>query len=50
MAAEGVRFTQGYANSAVCSPTRFALVTGRYQYRMRGAAEEPIGSTSAATR
>ena len=44
MAAEGLRFTRGYANSAVCSPTRFALATGRYQYRIRGAAEEPIGS------
>src|SRR6202000_1583740 len=44
MAAQGMRFTRGYANSAVCSPTRFALATGRYQYRLRGAAEEPIGS------
>ena len=44
MGAEGLRFTRGYANSAVCSPTRFALATGRYQYRIRGAAEEPIGS------
>jgi arylsulfatase A-like enzyme len=44
MAAEGLRFMRGYANSAVCSPTRFALATGRYQYRIRGAAEEPIGS------
>lgn len=42
MAAEGVRFTDAYANSPVCSPTRFALMTGRYQYRLRGAAEEPI--------
>ena len=42
MAAEGLRFTDGYANSPVCSPTRFALMTGRYQYRLRGAAEEPI--------
>ena len=38
MAADGIRFTQGYANSPVCSPTRFALMTGRYQYRLRGAA------------
>jgi arylsulfatase A-like enzyme len=30
----------------VCSPTRFALMTGRYQYRLRGAAEEPINSKS----
>jgi arylsulfatase A-like enzyme len=46
MAARGMRFTQGYANSPVCSPTRFALMTGRYQYRLRGAAEEPINSRS----
>lgn len=43
MAAQGMRFTRGYANSAVCSPTRFALITGRWQYRLRGAAEEPLG-------
>ncbi len=42
LASQGIRFTQGYANSPVCSPTRFALITGRYQYRLRGAAEEPI--------
>ena len=46
LAANGIRFTQGYANSPVCSPTRFALMTGRYQYRLRGAAEEPINSRS----
>jgi len=44
MAAEGLRFTDGYANSPVCSPTRFALATGRWQYRLRGAADEPIAS------
>ncbi len=44
LAHNGMRFTQGYANSPVCSPTRFALMTGRYQYRLRGAAEEPINS------
>jgi len=46
MAANGLRFTQGYANSPVCSPTRFALMTARWQYRLRGAAEEPINSRS----
>jgi arylsulfatase A-like enzyme len=30
IAERGVRFTQAYANSAVCSATRFALITGRY--------------------
>ncbi|MBL0420894.1 sulfatase-like hydrolase/transferase [Ramlibacter sp. AW1] len=47
LAAGGIRFTQGYANSPVCSPTRFALATARYQYRLRGAADEPIGSAVA---
>ena len=46
LAARGLRFTQGYANSPVCSPTRFALMTARWQYRLRGAADEPINSRS----
>lgn len=46
LAANGLKFTQGYANSPVCSPTRFALMTARWQYRLRGAAEEPINSRS----
>ncbi len=46
LAAGGLRFTQGYANAPVCSPTRFALMTLRYQYRLRGALEEPINSSS----
>ena len=44
MAAEGLRFTHGYSNSPVCSPTRFALMTGRWQYRLRGGNDEPIAS------
>ncbi len=46
LAAAGLKFTQGYSNSPVCSPTRFGLMTARYQYRLRGAAEEPINSKS----
>jgi arylsulfatase A-like enzyme len=46
LAAQGIKFTQGYSNSPVCSPTRFALMTARYQYRLRGALEEPINSKS----
>ncbi|MEN2384878.1 sulfatase-like hydrolase/transferase [Comamonas sp. A7-5] len=49
LAANGLRLTQGYANSPVCSPTRFALATARYQYRLRGAAEEPINSKTRGT-
>ena len=44
MAAEGLRFTDGYANSSVCSPSRFALITGRWQYRLRGGADEPVAT------
>jgi arylsulfatase A-like enzyme len=44
LAAQGLRYTDGYANSPVCSPTRFALATGRWQYRLRGGADEPIAS------
>jgi arylsulfatase A-like enzyme len=47
IAAEGLRFTDGYSNSPVCSPTRFALATGRWQHRLRGGADEPIASRSA---
>lgn len=46
MANEGLRFTNGYANSSVCSPSRFAIITGRYQHRLRGGADEPIHKRS----
>ncbi|WP_353228099.1 sulfatase-like hydrolase/transferase [Novosphingobium sp.] len=46
LAARGVRLTQAYANSAVCSASRFAIITGRYQYRLRGGLEEPIAGAS----
>jgi arylsulfatase A-like enzyme len=44
LALEGLRFTQAYANSAVCSATRTALITGRYQYRLTVGLEEPISA------
>ena len=42
IAARGAKFSQAYANSAVCSATRTALITGRYQYRLRIGLEEPL--------
>jgi arylsulfatase A-like enzyme len=44
MAAEGMLFTNGYCNSPVCSPSRFAIMTGRYPHRLRGGFDEPIAS------
>src|SRR5712691_6535991 len=42
LATKGVRFLQAYANSAVCTATRTALITGRYQYRLPLGLEEPL--------
>lgn len=33
LAARGVRFTDAYANGSFCTPTRAALMSGRYQQR-----------------
>lgn len=35
MAAEGIRFSQFYVNSPICSPSRCALTTGQYPQRWR---------------
>jgi arylsulfatase A-like enzyme len=44
MAAEGVRFTQCYAGSTVCAPSRCALMTGLHtgHCRVRGNARVPL--------
>ena len=47
IAAEGVRFLQAYANSAVCTASRAALITGRYQYRLKIGLEEPLAANLA---
>lgn len=35
LAREGVRFTDAHAPSAVCTPTRYGVLTGRYCWRTR---------------
>jgi len=35
LAAQGMRFTDGHSSSGVCSPSRYALLTGRYHWRTR---------------
>ncbi|MEM1294958.1 MAG: sulfatase-like hydrolase/transferase, partial [Verrucomicrobiota bacterium] len=34
LAESGMRFTDGYAANPVCSPTRYALMTGKYPTRV----------------
>lgn len=35
LASEGMRFTDAHSPSAVCTPTRYGLLTGRYSWRTR---------------
>jgi len=42
LASRGMRLLQAYANSAVCSATRTALITGRYQDRLDIGLDEPL--------
>lgn len=35
LAESGIRFSDGHSNSAVCTPTRYGLLTGRYAWRTR---------------
>jgi arylsulfatase A-like enzyme len=41
LASDGVRFRHAYANAPICSPTRVALLTGRYQGRFKAGLGEP---------
>src|SRR6185295_13730846 len=33
LASQGMRFTDAHAPTSVCSPTRYAILTGRYAWR-----------------
>jgi arylsulfatase A-like enzyme len=35
LASQGMRFTDAHSSSGVCSPSRYALLTGRYHWRTR---------------
>ncbi len=46
LADEGLRFTSGYAPAATCTPTRFAMLTGRYAWRVPGTGIAPPNATA----
>jgi arylsulfatase A-like enzyme len=46
LAQQGVKLTSAYAASAVCTPTRCALATGRYPQRLAVGLEEPLRKAS----
>ena len=35
LASEGIRFTDAHTSSAVCTPTRYGILTGRYNWRSK---------------
>lgn len=43
---DGVTVANGYASAPICSPTRTALLTGRYPHRLAVGLEEPIGANA----
>ena len=46
LAAEGLRFTSGYASASTCTPTSFATLTGKYAWRQPGTGIAPPNATA----
>ena len=42
LASQGMRFTSAYSAGSVCTPTRCALITGRYPQRLEVGLQEPL--------
>lgn len=46
LASQGVKFTDAYSASAVCTPTRCGFITGRYPARFKIGLIEPLPATN----
>jgi len=45
LAREGTRFTDAHSTGSVCTPTRFAFMSGRYAWRQAGTGIAPGNAT-----
>lgn len=45
LAAEGVRFTDAHSSSGICTPSRYALLTGRHHWRTFHGIVRPFGGS-----
>jgi len=43
LAREGMRFTDAHSSSSICSPSRYAILTGRYHWRLSSTLTNPMG-------
>lgn len=46
LAAEGIRFTNGYCSASTCTPTRYSFLTGTYAFRKPNTGIAPPSSPS----
>lgn len=45
LAQEGLRFTDGHSSSGICTPSRYALLTGRHHWRRFHGIVGPMGGS-----
>lgn len=45
LASESMRFTDGHSSSGICTPSRYALLTGRYHWRKFHGIVQPFGES-----